>query len=112
MIGTKCIFRLLLEGIFQKGTCKVTQFLLRFKQREANIWTPDVECYVDVGNGVPDCVLFSSLIAFPRQSRGSIMADFDAIYEEEEEHEGTLEETYVALVPDPVVVRGAGNMTV
>ncbi|KAJ9599679.1 hypothetical protein L9F63_026471, partial [Diploptera punctata] len=40
------------------------------------------------------------------------MADFDAIYEEEEEHEGTLEETYVTLVPDPVVVRGAGNMTV
>jgi rubrerythrin len=43
---------------------------------------------------------------------GRIMADFDAIYEEEEEHEGTLEETYVTLVPDPVVIRGAGNMTV
>jgi hypothetical protein len=41
-----------------------------------------------------------------------IMADFDAIYEEEEEHEGPLEETYVTLVPDPVVIRGAGNMTV
>lgn len=40
------------------------------------------------------------------------MADFDAIYEEEEEHESTLEETFVTLVPDPVVIRGAGNMTV
>jgi rubrerythrin len=40
------------------------------------------------------------------------MADFDAIYEEEEEHEGTLEEAFVTLVPDPIVVRGAGNMTV
>nr|CAD7396312.1 unnamed protein product [Timema cristinae] len=40
------------------------------------------------------------------------MADFDAIYEEEEENESALEETYVTLVPDPVIVRGAGNMTV
>lgn len=40
------------------------------------------------------------------------MADFDAIYEEEEEHEENIEENYVAMVPDPVVVRGAGNMTV
>ncbi|XP_071443938.1 cysteine-rich hydrophobic domain-containing protein 2 [Hetaerina americana] len=40
------------------------------------------------------------------------MADFDAIYEEEEENEGILEDTYVTLVPDPVVIRGAGNMTV
>lgn len=47
-----------------------------------------------------------------RRSRNNIMADFDAIYEEEEEHEGTLEEAFVTLVPDPIVVRGAGNMTV
>lgn len=40
------------------------------------------------------------------------MADFDAIYEEEEENEGPPEDTYVSTVPDPVVVRGAGNMTV
>ena len=40
------------------------------------------------------------------------MADFDAIYEEEEEHEQHLEDHYVAMVPDPIVIRGAGNMTV
>lgn len=40
------------------------------------------------------------------------MADFDAIYEEEEEQEPHFEEHYVALVPDPIVIRGAGNMTV
>lgn len=41
------------------------------------------------------------------------MADFDAIYEEEEEeNEQNLEEHYVAMVPDPIVIRGAGNMTV
>lgn len=41
------------------------------------------------------------------------MADFDAIYEEEEEeNEHNLEEHYVAMVPDPIVIRGAGNMTV
>ncbi|KAL1131251.1 hypothetical protein AAG570_010869 [Ranatra chinensis] len=39
------------------------------------------------------------------------MADFDAIYEEEEEDENS-DENVVTLVPDPVVVRGAGNMTV
>jgi len=55
--------------------------------------------------------LFRALVEFHR-SGVNIMADFDAIYEEEEEHEGTLEETFVTLVPDPVVVRGAGNMTV
>jgi len=38
------------------------------------------------------------------------MADFDAIYEEEEEQH--LEDHYVAMVPDPIVIRGAGNMTV
>lgn len=42
------------------------------------------------------------------------MADFDAIYEEEEEeNEQNLEEQhYVTMVPDPIVIRGAGNMTV
>lgn len=44
------------------------------------------------------------------------MADFDAIYAEEEVHEQNLEEHYgapiVAMVPEPIVIRGAGNMTV
>lgn len=40
------------------------------------------------------------------------MADFDAIYEEEEETEDNVQENSVTLVPDPVVVRGAGNITV
>ncbi|XP_014298507.1 cysteine-rich hydrophobic domain-containing protein 2 [Microplitis demolitor] len=42
------------------------------------------------------------------------MADFDAIYEEEEEEENeqNSEDHYVTIVPDPIVVRGAGNMTV
>lgn len=40
------------------------------------------------------------------------MADFDAIYPDEIETEENIEETHVILVPDPIVVRGAGNMTV
>ncbi|KAF4532697.1 hypothetical protein B566_EDAN004681 [Ephemera danica] len=40
------------------------------------------------------------------------MADFDAIYEEEEEETILEDNYYVAMAPDPVVVRGAGNMTV
>lgn len=40
------------------------------------------------------------------------MADFDAIYEEEEESEEPLDDPYVKTVPDPIIVRGAGNMTV
>lgn len=40
------------------------------------------------------------------------MADFDAIYEEEEENDEPLDDPYVKMVPDPVIVRGAGNMTV
>lgn len=40
------------------------------------------------------------------------MADFDAIYPDETETEENIEETHVTLVPDPIVVRGAGNMTV
>lgn len=41
------------------------------------------------------------------------MADFDAIYEEEEEtDENVVDDNIVSLVADPVVVRGTGNMTV
>lgn len=41
------------------------------------------------------------------------MEGFDAIYyEDEEESSEGLEPTDVTLVPDPVVIRGAGNMTV
>lgn len=40
------------------------------------------------------------------------MDDFDAIYEEEEENLEAYEDPYVKTVPDPIVVRGAGNMTV
>ena len=39
------------------------------------------------------------------------MADFDAIYEEDED-ERFIEETIAVPVPDPIVVRGAGNVTV
>jgi len=39
------------------------------------------------------------------------MADFDAIYEEQEDDEA-LDDAYVKSVPDPVIVRGSGNMTV
>lgn len=38
------------------------------------------------------------------------MADFDAIYQDEVADE-VLEEV-VALSPEPIVIRGAGNMTV
>lgn len=38
------------------------------------------------------------------------MADFDAIYQDEIVDE-VLEEV-VALSPEPIVIRGAGNMTV
>ena len=40
------------------------------------------------------------------------MADFDAIYEEEDEEDCYSDECQMAPVPDPVVVRGAGNVTV
>lgn len=40
------------------------------------------------------------------------MADFDAIYEEEEETDENIDTGALALVPDPIVIRGAGNMTV
>lgn len=43
-----------------------------------------------------------------------MMADFDAIYEEQElaEPGEELDEGHVQMVPDPIVIRGAGNMTV
>ena len=43
-------------------------------------------------------------------------SDFDAIYPEELENEYPNElppeESFMTMVPDPIVVRGAGNMTV
>lgn len=40
------------------------------------------------------------------------MADFDAIYQDEIIDDTTEDERHVILVPDPIVIRGAGNMTV
>ena len=43
------------------------------------------------------------------------MADFDAIYQDQaglEEGAAILEDTYTTFVPDPIIVRGAGNITV
>ena len=45
-------------------------------------------------------------------SRTNMATDFDAIYEEEDEEERFYEESTVVNVPDPVVIRGAGNITV
>lgn len=42
----------------------------------------------------------------------SNMADFDAIFEEDDDEERANEDSLVSLVPEPVVIRGAGNMTV
>lgn len=39
------------------------------------------------------------------------MADFDAIYSEEVLEE-TIEEPRATLMPDPIIIRGSGNMTV
>ncbi|KAJ8297632.1 hypothetical protein KUTeg_024582 [Tegillarca granosa] len=39
------------------------------------------------------------------------MADFDTIYEEDDE-EGPLNENFVVNIPDPIIVRGAGNVTI
>lgn len=56
---------------------------------------------------------YTSRLFEREKSNSSIgMADFDAIYEEEEENEQNLEEHYVTTVPDPIIIRGAGNMTV
>uniref|UniRef100_A0A6B2E8L9 Putative cysteine-rich hydrophobic domain-containing protein 2 n=1 Tax=Phlebotomus kandelakii TaxID=1109342 RepID=A0A6B2E8L9_9DIPT len=40
------------------------------------------------------------------------MADFDAIYEEEIIDENLEDQVHATLVPEPIVIRGAGNMTV
>ena len=41
------------------------------------------------------------------------MADFDAIYEEEDEEDHRyIDENVIPSVPDPVIIRGAGNITV
>ena len=42
------------------------------------------------------------------------MADFDAIYEDQQPDEiaSILDSPDVCLVPDPIVIRGAGNITV
>ena len=43
------------------------------------------------------------------------MADFDAIYQDQpglEEGAAILDDTYTTFVPDPIIVRGAGNITV
>ena len=43
----------------------------------------------------------------------AVMADFDAIYADRiEEGSAILEEANAALLPDPVIFRGAGNITV
>ncbi|RXM28949.1 Cysteine-rich hydrophobic domain-containing protein 2 [Acipenser ruthenus] len=41
-----------------------------------------------------------------------MMADFDEIYEEEEDEERAVEEQLLKYSPDPVVVRGSGHVTV
>ncbi|CAM1319663.1 CHIC2 (predicted) [Pycnogonum litorale] len=40
------------------------------------------------------------------------MADFDAIYEEEDDDDRLISDENITVVPDPVVIRGAGNVTV
>jgi hypothetical protein len=40
------------------------------------------------------------------------MADFDAIYEEQDDIFGILDVSHISLSPEPVVIRGAGNITV
>lgn len=47
-----------------------------------------------------------------RGARRLGMADFDEIYEEEEDEERALEEQLLKYSPDPVVVRGSGHVTV
>lgn len=38
------------------------------------------------------------------------MADFDTIYEEREDEEENID-NYTIYVPDPIIIRGAGNVT-
>lgn len=66
----------------------------------------------------PSCVLpWPAPVASPRLlwligRPGPAMADFDEIYEEEEDEERALEEQLLKYSPDPVVVRGSGHVTV
>ncbi|MGH0127137.1 UNVERIFIED_CONTAM: hypothetical protein FKN15_030486 [Acipenser sinensis] len=46
------------------------------------------------------------------QRRELVMADFDEIYEEDEDEERAVEEQLLKYSPDPVVVRGSGHVTV
>ncbi|BFZ24501.1 hypothetical protein BsWGS_27540 [Bradybaena similaris] len=39
------------------------------------------------------------------------MADFDTIYEERESEEDIID-NYIIYVPDPIIIRGAGNVTI
>ena len=39
------------------------------------------------------------------------MADFDTIYEERDEEDDINVDTYSIVVPDPIIIRGAGNVT-
>lgn len=54
----------------------------------------------------------SSPLLSPTGRAGPAMADFDEIYEEEEDEERALEEQLLKYSPDPVVVRGSGHVTV
>lgn len=40
------------------------------------------------------------------------MADFDAIYEDDDDSDTNLDEDDAPRVQEPIVIRGAGNMTV
>ena len=68
-----------------------------------------------VGDCWPDC-LVSSWEDSERQSQSTqhshTMADFDAIYEDQDENSSILEAPDINMVPDPVIIRGAGNITV
>ena len=49
----------------------------------------------------------------PTELRAEAMADFDAIYEDQQDEVSSiLEGPDINLVPDPVIIRGAGNITV
>ncbi|RUS84335.1 hypothetical protein EGW08_007867 [Elysia chlorotica] len=39
------------------------------------------------------------------------MADFDTIYEERDDDEGPID-NFSVIVPDPIIIRGAGNVTI
>ena len=58
-------------------------------------------------------LLNRNLCNFPEKV--SKMADFDAIYQDQagmEEGAAILDDIHTTFVPDPIIVRGAGNITV